>query len=409
MKRNALSLAAAAALAWSAQGAPAQSIFIGILDDVTGATSQVGRELADAKADTIRWINANGGVNGKKIEFEAVDYAYKAPAAIASYKKWMSQPVKPIAIYGYGTADTEALSGFVNADKVVYLSHSFSALLSDPTGASKRVEKPTPYNFYHGATYSDGCRAGVKHFMDQWKREGMAGKPKFAFMGDNHPFANSPKDACIAYANELGYEVIAPIQYSMRPGDFKAQCLTLKESGAQVAYMGNTGDSNVSLMKSCSTVGVAAKFYSNAWGYSEQVMDAVGPAGAGAIAPFAATPWNMSDGPGAKTVSEISGGKPRTAYYAAAVCSLMYLREALAWADTNGGIKPENVTRGMYQKKDWVPKGMEGVCAPATWTETDHRSVSTVALWEGLIKDGKATWKKAGDVQLGRDAKWFAR
>lgn len=404
-------LYAAAAAGWLASSAAVaqNTIFIGILDDLTGATAQVGRELSEGKADTIRWINAHGGVNGKTIEFEAVDYAYKAPAAIATYKRWMSGAVKPVAIYGYGTADTEALSGFVNADKVVYISHSLSAQLSDPSGASKRVERPTPYNFFHGATYSDGCRAAVQHFMSGWKASAQGGKPKFAFLGDNHPFANSPKDACMAFAQEIGYEVIPAIQYSMRPGDFKAQCLTLKESGAQVAYMGNTGDSNVSLMKSCATVGVAAKFYSNAWGYSEQVMDAAGPAGAGAIAPFPATPWGVSNGAGAKTMSEISGGKARSAYYAATSCSLLYLREAMEWADRNGGVTAENVAKGMYQKKDWVPREMDGVCAPATWTPNDHRSITNVTLWEGVIRDGRSTWKKAGDVDLTRDAAWFGR
>lgn len=406
LRYAALVLASAAGSA-SAQGQ--NPIFIGVLDDVTGATSQVGRELADAKADTIKWINANGGINGKRIEVDAVDYAYKAPAAIAAYKRWMSGPVKPVAIYGYGTADTEALSAFVNEDKVVYISHSFSALLTDPTGASNRVPRPTPYNFFHGATYSDGCRAGIQHYMNQWKADKRPGKPKFAFLGDNHPFANSPKDACLAYAEQIGYDVAPTIQYSMRPGDFKAQCLTLKETGAHVAYMGNTGDSNVSLMKSCATVGVSAKFYTNAWGYSEQVIDAAGPAGAGAIAPFAATPWGMSSGSGAKTVSEIAGGKPRTAYYAAAVCSLMYLREAMEWADKNGGLNAENVAKGMKQRADWVPRGMEGVCSPATWTAQDHRSILNVALWEGVIKDGKASWKKAGDVALPRDTAWFGR
>ena len=31
------------------------------------------------------------------------------------------------------------------------------------------------------------------------------------------------------------------------------------------------------------------------------------------------------------------------------------------------------VAKGFYQKPDWVPAGMEGVCDPSTWTAEDHR------------------------------------
>jgi len=43
------------------------------------------------------------------------------------------------------------------------------------------------------------------------------------------------------------------------------------------------------------------------------------------------------------------------------------------WAAKNGGATGDNVAKGFYQKKDWVPAGMEGVCSPSTWT----RSTST--------------------------------
>ncbi len=56
------------------------------------------------------------------------------------------------------------------------------------------------------------------------------------------------------------------IQYSLGPGDFKAQCLSLKESGANYAFLGNTSGSNISLLKSCETVGADAQFMANIWG-----------------------------------------------------------------------------------------------------------------------------------------------
>ena len=44
-------------------------------------------------------------------------------------------------------------------------------------------------------------------------------------------------------------------------------------------------------------------------------------------------------------------------------------------------VKGPNVVKGFYHKKDWVPAGMDGVCNPATWTETDHRPTTRVEIY----------------------------
>lgn len=398
----------AATLAALATPVAAQEIFVGVLNDVTGPTAQLGVEFAAAKADALDWINANGGVNGKQITRDTVDYGYKAPAAITTYKSWTSGSRKPALIFGYGTADTEALSGFANEDKIPFLSHSFSAKITDPKAKSGNVERGTPFNFFHGPSYSDGCRATITWAMSDWKAKGQAGKPKFVFMGDNHPFPNSPKEACVAAAGELGFDVLPAIQYSMRPGDFKAQCLTLRESGAAYAFLGNTGDGNVALLKSCATVDVKTKFLTNIWGYSEIVMNAAGDAANGVVIPLHVKPWGAS-APGMKLVDTIAKGKPRSTYYIAALCTVFYAREAMEWADKNGGVTGDNVRKGLEQKKDWEPKGLEGVCAPATWSEDDHRSVVKVDVVEGQVSGGKTGWKSLATIDLGRDAKWWGK
>ncbi|MBM3556380.1 MAG: branched-chain amino acid ABC transporter substrate-binding protein [Alphaproteobacteria bacterium] len=410
MRKTRLAALAAATVLLASGGASAQNtVFMGILDDVTGPTADVGKDFAAAKADSLKWINANGGINGKTLEADAVDYSYKAPTAIATYKKWVSGR-KPAVIYGYGTADTEALVSFVADDKIPYFSHSFSAKLTDPMKKSANVEKGTPFNFFHGATYSDGCRALVKWAAADWKKKGKPGQAKWVHLGDNHPYPNSPKDACLAFAKEAGFAVAPEIQYSMRPADFKAQCLTLKESGAHYAYLANNAGPNIALLKSCATVGVEVQLLTNVWGFDDAAMAATGDAGDNIIVPLTVTPWG-GNVPGMKRVMEIaanSGPQSRSPFYVAAVCSMFYIREALEWADKNGGINGDNIKKAMYQKKGWVPAGFEGVCSPATWTQDDHRSVVDVTLFRTKTKGGNA-WLPVETVALGRDAAWLGR
>lgn len=386
----------------------AQEITIKTLDDLTGGTANLGVEFSAAKTDVVEWINANGGINGKKLKLESVDYGYKAPTAIMTYKRWTSEPTKPPLIFGYGTADTEALSAFVTTDKIPFLSQSFSAKLSDPTGKSGHVAHPTPYNFVYGPTYPDACRGVVAWAMKDWKARGQTGKPKLTYMADNYPSMMGYRDVCLEGATELGFEILPTIQYSLKPGDFKAQCLTLRESGANYAFLANPGDSSVALLKSCATVDVKVRFLGGFYSYSELTMKGAGNAANGVVIPLHVTPWGANV-PGMQTVKAVTKGKPRTTFYMANLCTFFYAKEAMEWADKNGGLTGDNVRRGFTQKKDWVPNGLEGVCAPATWSKDDYRSVVKMGIFEGQVEGDKSGWKQLDTIDVGRDAKWWGR
>src|SRR6476661_8571012 len=118
-----------ALLIGSAATAAQAQIAIGHLADYSGGTSDVGTPYGQGGADTFAWGNKKGGV-GDKVA----------------------------AIMGWGTADTEALTGFLAQDKIPDISGSYAAALTDPEGSSGKA-KPAPYNFFYGPSYSDAMRA----------------------------------------------------------------------------------------------------------------------------------------------------------------------------------------------------------------------------------------------------------
>ena len=410
-------------LAGAASAAQAQ-IAIGHLEDLSGGTSDVGTPYGQGVADTFAWVNKHGGVGGKQLAVDSNDYGYQVPRAIALYKKWSSGDNKVSAIMGWGTADTEALTGFLAQDKIPDMSGSYAAALSDPEGTSGKA-KAAPYNFFYGPTYSDALRAELTWAAEDWKAKGKPGKPKFVHMGANHPYPNAPKAAGEALAKELGFEVLPPLVFALKPEDFSGQCLSLKNSGANYAYLGNTAASNISVMKACKTAGVDVQFLSNVWGMDENAAKTAGDAANGVIFPLrTAVAWG-GNAPGLKTVMEISkmsdptGKVYRPVHYIAAVCSALYMKEALDWAAKNGGTTGENVAKGFYQKANWVPAGMDGVCNPSTWTDKDHRGTLKVDLYrarisgptDGDINDlmakGTIKLEKVKSVELPRKADWF--
>ncbi len=423
MKGVAKAALAALAVLWATAPAAAQAIVVGNLVDFTGRTAVVGKPYGQAKVDAAKWVNAHGGIAGKPIELPTFDYSYEVPRAIAQYKKWVQDGA--VAIQGWGTADTEAMVGFVAEDKIPYFSASYSAHLTDPLGKGPETKKATPYNFIMAPSYSDGVRALLQWAAADWKSKGGQGKPKYVHMGDNHPYPNAPKKAGEAYAAELGFEVLPAIQYSLAPGDFKAQCLTLKQSGANYAFLANTSDSNIALLKHCQTIGTEMQFLANIWGYDENVMKAAGTAADGVVWVMGAAPWN-SDAPNIKLVHDIAkSADPTTTYqpvhYIRGLCSFYFMKAAMEWAANNGGITGPNIKQGMYQLRDWVPPGLEGVCPKATWSVDDHRGFTDVLLYQGAVKadppadasiaqliaDGTIGMKKVYEVEIPRKPEWL--
>lgn len=426
MKLKTTLLASAAVALLATPALAQQKIKVGNLLDLTGPTSSTGKISGPGKIDAFNWINKNGGINGKMIEFDSVDYSYKTDRAIQQYKKWKDDGV--IAIQGYGTNDTEAMVGFIAEDKIPYFSMSFSGHLTDPSGVSPRAKagkvKPAPYNFFIAASYSDGNRALIMWAAEDWKKKGGAGKPKYIHMGDNHPYPLAPKEAGEELAKELGFDVVPSIQYGLGGGDFKAQCLALQSSGANYAYLANTTGANIAMLRSCATVGTTVQFMTNVWGMDEAGMKAAGKAADGVVQVLGQAPWG-ADVPGMKVFREISnmsdptGKAYRPLPYATGACHVLVLGEAMKIADKAGKLNGPGIKEALEGMKDFVPYNTQGMCQAVTWTATDHRGVDTVTVGRAkvsgeteagevadLIEKGVLKYETVGNVKVERKPGW---
>ena len=397
-------LTAAALLMGGSIATPAMAdIPIGHLATTTGETSRVAAVYAQGLRDAMAYINEQGGVAGELLAFETVDYGYDALQAVATYADWRSR-IDPVVVLGWGTADAEALVPFVTEDEVVFVSGSSSGHLTDPTGRSPHTNTPAPYNFFYGPSYSDSCRGLVQWAAEDWRRTRGANTstflqdltpPRFLHMGDNHPYPNAPREACADYANDLGFEVLEPIRYSLAPTDFRAHCEAVRQSGADYVFLGNTADSNVALMRDCARVGVNARFMTNIYGWDERAIEEAGEAGNGLVWTVSAGTW-ASDAPGMTTVravsamSETVGDGYRPVHYLRGICTAFFMRDAIAVAaEMTDGITGPNIKAGFEQMQAHVPDELAGVCQPSTWTAEDHRGSTEVVLYRSNYSFGQ--------------------
>ena len=313
---------------------------------------------------------------------------------------------KVAAIMGWGTADTEALTGFLAQDKIPDISGSYAAALTDPEGVSGKA-KPAPYNFFYGPSYSDSLRAMLTWAAEDWKAKGKPGQAEVRAHGRQPPLSERAEGRRRSHGAGARLRGAAAAGVRAHAGRLQRAVPEPENSGANYAYLGNTAGSNISVLKACKTAGVEIQFLGNVWGMDENAAKTAGDAANGVVFPLrTAVSWG-GDAPGMKTVMEISkmsdptGKVYRPVHYIAGVCSALYMREALDWAAKNGGATGENVNKGFYQKKDWVPAGMDGVCNASTWTDKDHRGTLKVDLYriEGLGCDRRrpqrSRWPRA--------------
>ena len=156
-KLGAFLLVAMLVIGFSATTDAAETIKIGSLNDMTGATSDVGKDYALGIAEAIHYINDTGGINGKQIKLYQFDYGYRIPEALTKYS--LFKRLKVAAILGWGTGDTEALAPTVAKDKIPYVSASYSAHLTKP--------EKTPYNLFFSTDYSSQVRGLITAWYDK--------------------------------------------------------------------------------------------------------------------------------------------------------------------------------------------------------------------------------------------------
>lgn len=167
-------------------------IKIGVLADLSGATADVGTPYNEGMLGYVDWINSEGGIDGREIDAMSEDYAYDVPNAERLYKKYVNDGA--VAIQGWGTGDSEALSAKVSADELPFMSASYAEELTDPA--------ETPYNFVVAPTYSDQFRVALN-----WIAEDAGGAADVAFFHHDSPFGLAPLEDGESWVSEQGLDV----------------------------------------------------------------------------------------------------------------------------------------------------------------------------------------------------------
>ena len=341
-------------------------------------------------------------MNGKEIKLYQFDYGYRVPEALTKYK--LFKRLKCVAVLGWGTGDTEALSPTVTKEKIPYVSASYSAHLTDPA--------KTPFNLFAATDYSSNARAALTAWFDlNWPKNPDYGKRKPRFLCSYmfaSPYSSAPIKAVKDQAVLLGFDVGPDQDVSLFAIDTKSQVLAMKDFKPDVVWHGNTTMSVSATIRDAYSLGLGADHIINNWGFDENLPRLAGKAAEGVMGATVCAFYG-EDTPMMKAVVEYgkkyNPGVPtekRLVRTIQAWSNALALWEALKRADKAGGLSGENILKNGFETMRGFELGLGG--APLTYTATDHRISGQVPIYK--IADGKIVLAEVVDLKGRWPQKW---
>ena len=208
-----------AALTASAPGITPTQITIGSHQPLTGPAAPGYSEIAPASAAYFAYVNAHGGVNGRKIVYKYLDDGYNPTKTASVVRQLVLQDSVYAMFDGLGTPTHLAAVGFLNAQKVpdVFIA-SGCECWNDPS------KNPQTFGWQ-----LDYVREGK--ILGQYVKQHFAGK-KVGFFYQNDEFG---QDGVKGLLDELPASMVVSKQtYDPTNTNIGSAVAALRASGAQV-------------------------------------------------------------------------------------------------------------------------------------------------------------------------------
>ena len=367
----------------------------GVLIDLSGPTSDWGKNQVKGQLDAMRWVNENGGINGKDLKLIVIDDGYKVPRGVAGYNRLVDSE-KVLGLYIQSTGTTMTLIKKIVADGVATIAASFTSKFQNP--------EKTPFSFFVSPSYGTMGRIALKWVRMNWKDNTR--KPKFCYLYPDNKYGRDILAVGKDYAQKIGID-IGPDQVINWPTkDATVQLTNMSRYNPDYAYITSTAMNGAVILKNAKALGLKTKFISNIRNFEETLITLSGGAAEGSYGVHPIAPYG-ADVPGMKKVVESHEkwhpGETGTNVYVEGWVNILSVTEALKMADKAGDLTPSGIRNAFEQFRDFSTGGL---APPLTFTKTDHRASMAAKMYQ--IQDGKivpvSDW-----IELPRDMEYFGK
>ena len=234
------------AIALAAFGLPHAGAFaqepikIGVSVGLTGYAAAVDRGWRDGLEVAAEYVNAKGGVLGRKIQLVVEDNKSEPQEAVTVYRKMISSDKVNLFISGCVSAGTFAAAPFVvRAQIPMFLC---SILPPQPEQVTWAYSFLPPPRFEVEKRY-----AYLKANTDI---------RKVGVLNDPTPYANLQKDLALKAAPDYGIEVPVVEQYKQDDADFNTQISKMDSAGAKAIVKIGLGGSTLTVARNIKQLGL---------------------------------------------------------------------------------------------------------------------------------------------------------
>jgi branched-chain amino acid transport system substrate-binding protein len=362
-------------------------VLVGMIGARVGPVASAGVGVGDAISDWFKYVNANGGINGRRVELKEIESEYQVPKGIEAYTKLKTDGMAVALVAG--TALSDALTGPSAADQI-------PIVFPGQGNAGAVAGEKFPYAFPGAPTYPHQAAAGVKFLLDEWTAAGK-GKPRIVCLGWEPPPGQEYCAAVKAASEAVGATWVKQVTIPARAADVKPQILEAKAANPDFVFHSTLFSLAVAVMKTACAEGLGTKLVTWHWAVSENELNGAGaPCAEGltgtAMGKLPATnpaPLQKLKDAAAKGGFQLSPSAGNNQLYANGLIAALLIAEALRNADAkvgDGKIKGPDVKAGFEQISGFTG---EGILCPTTITAKDHGGNRALNVYR--IKGGAFT------------------
>jgi len=231
-------------------GADDKEIKIGNIMPYSGPASAYG-QIGKAMAAYFDKVNAEGGVNGRKIKFVSLDDGYSPPKTVEQARKLVEQEEVLFIATSLGTPPNSAIHKYMNQKKVPQL---FVA-----TGATKWGDpKNFPWTMGWQPNYQGEGKIYAQHILE------TNPNAKIAVLYQNDDYG---KDYLHGFEAGLGDKaktmIVSKLSYEVTDPTIDSQMVSLKASGADTFFNITTPKFAAQAIKKAAEIGWKPTHYLN--------------------------------------------------------------------------------------------------------------------------------------------------
>lgn len=239
------------------QGVSKNEIVIGTIQDLSGPVVSYSKPVVNGMRMRVDEINAEGGINGRKLKLVVEDSGYDPKKAVLAQQKLIERD-KVFAMLG--TLGTPVVAATMPLVLGKNLNHLFPL-----TGAAFTYEPVQKFKYQIFAPYTDTVRSATRYLI---KSKGLK---KVGILYQDDDFGLEVLRGAEAGAKDMGQALCEKTTYKRGATDFSSQIQRLQSAGCDFVVLGTIVRETVGSIATARKLGWNVEFLGSSAAYDNNI------------------------------------------------------------------------------------------------------------------------------------------